>query len=99
MPDFPATSRYRDSTFLKDGTTIYLGARPTVNTAPAMDDGFYVVRPEDDLTRVATRVFGDPRYWWVVADFNNILDPFAVLTPGAELRVPSRRRLFMEVLR
>lgn len=96
---FAATSRYRYSTFIHAGTDVYFGPRPRYTTDLASDDGYYTVRVDDDLTRIAASTLGDARYWWVLADFNSILDPLSPLPVGAELRVPSRRRLFMEVLR
>jgi len=96
---FSSTSRYRYSTLIQTGADVFYGPRGRFSTAPSVDDAYYTVRAEDDLTRVAARMLGDARYWWVVADFNDIVDPFTSLVEGAELRVPSRRRLFMEVLR
>ena len=94
-----ATSRYRNSSVLVDGTEVYLGPRQVPATHFSAQDRYYRVVSGDDLTRVAAKVLGDPRYWWVVADFNDILDPFAELEEGAELRLPSQRRLMMEGLR
>lgn len=99
MADFPSTSRYRYSTVIQKGAEVFFGPRARYSTDLALDDAYFTAQAEDDLARVSARAFGDARYWWVVADFNGIVNPFEVLTAGQELRVPSRRRLFMEVLR
>lgn len=94
-----STSRYRDASFLVDGDEVYIGPRQQPLTHFSSQDRFYRVVSGDDLPRVAAKTLGDARYWWVVADFNDIIDPFAVLEEGTELRLPSQRRLMMEVLR
>jgi nucleoid-associated protein YgaU len=94
-----STSRYRYATFLTDGADVYVSIPPGYNTLDSTDDVYYTVQTGDDVTRVASKALGDPRYWWVVADFNDLLDPFADLVPGTQLRVPSLQRLHMQVLR
>jgi nucleoid-associated protein YgaU len=37
------------------------------------------VKPEDTLDSLALTYYNNPTYWWVIAYFNKILDPFAVL--------------------
>lgn len=96
MSDAP--SRYRDAAIIGDGTNLYFGRRTIGNTLPRGDDRFATVRMVDNLHLIAFRAFGDERLWWVVADFNDILDPMADLVPGTVLRVPSMTRLWLEVL-
>jgi nucleoid-associated protein YgaU len=94
----PAVSRYRYCTVIQKGTELYYGLRPRYSTVPKTSDQFYDVQPGDTFASIAGALYGDPRYWWVLADFNDALDPFAALTPGDTLRAPSRQRLFLEVL-
>lgn len=37
--------------------------------------------------------YGDPGMWWVIAQFNNILDPFSELVEGKMLIIPTLQRL------
>lgn len=97
MPDSP--SRYQNSALIGQGATLYLGRRVLPSLLPRSDDQFVTVRIGDNLHLMAFRTFGDQRLWWVIADFNDILDPMAELTPGTLLRVPSTARLWMDVLR
>ena len=54
----------------------------------AVED-FYVGR----LDLIASVFYNEPRYWWVIAQYNNILDPFSEITGGRILMIPSTDRL------
>jgi hypothetical protein len=54
----------------------------------AVED-FYVGR----LDLIASVFYNEPRYWWVIAQYNNILDPFSEITGGRILSIPSKDRL------
>ncbi len=55
------------------------------------DDRAYVVEKkfEGRLDLITDLFLGEPRYWWVVAMYNNILDPNAELFEGAVVYIPS----------
>ena len=36
---------------------------------------------------------GEPRLWWVLAQYNKILDPFTEIVEGAQLYIPSPERV------
>ena len=42
---------------------------------------------------IASVFYNEPRYWWVIAQYNNILDPFTETTAGRVLLIPSKSRL------
>jgi len=47
------------------------------------------VSTNDRLDLIAYRIYGDPEQWWRLADANNAMDPYdLVSTPGRTLRVP-----------
>lgn len=52
-------------------------------------EDFYVGR----LDLISAVFYGEPRWWWLIAQYNNILDPFSEVTPGAVLLIPSKERL------
>lgn len=56
-------------------------------------DTFYEGRP--DL--IAASFYGEPRYWWVITQYNNIIDPIGEIVPGRVLRIPSKDRLELMV--
>ena len=92
-------SRYKRTTVVVEGEDVFYAIRTTPKFAPRYDDRKVKVVFGDDLTKLAYRSFGDPSLWWVVADFNDIIDPLADIEPGTELRVPSNTRLILEVLK
>jgi hypothetical protein len=47
------------------------------------------------LDLIATLFFGEPRYWWVIGQINNILDPLAEVVAGRVLYIPNQDRLFL----
>ena len=48
---------------------------------------------EGRLDLIASVFYNEPRYWWVIAQYNNILDPFKETTAGKVLTIPSKDRL------
>ncbi len=63
--------------------------------ASAPDDTFYRVERkfEGRLDLIAALLLGEPRHWWILAQYNNVLDPFAEIVEGAVLVVPSATRV------
>lgn len=91
-------SRYRKTPRLSHEGETYLGVRAGGSYPTRPTDIFYDVEPEDTLHKIAYLFYRDASLWWVVADFNDLLDPFSELRPGDTLRLPSPSRLWMEVL-
>lgn len=61
----------------------------------ANDDVFYTV---DDafkhrLDLIAAYLYDDTSLWWLIAQFNNIIDPFDEVIVGRVLRAPSKDRV------
>lgn len=42
--------------------------------------------------------YGDSRYWWVIAQINDILDPHSEISPGRMLVIPTKDRVFSSLL-
>jgi len=42
---------------------------------------------------IAKAFLGDSNLWWLVAQYNAILDPFAEISEGRVLRIPSQARV------
>lgn len=98
MTQPPTVSRYRETTIITLNDNPHFGFRPLRNIDQRVEDIYHEILYGDTLQRIAWQVLGDARYWWVVADFNDIIDPFEDLLPGTQLRLPSISRLYMEVL-
>lgn len=48
------------------------------------------VTVDETLDALANKYYGRPDYWWIIADFNHIQDPFVALYPKfSTLKIPS----------
>lgn len=43
----------------------------------------------DTLDSLALYYYGNPTYFWIIADFNRILDCFIHLPEGVDIKIPS----------
>jgi hypothetical protein len=59
------------------------------------DDTVYVIekRFEGRLDLISAVFLGEPRYWWVIAQYNNVLDPHSEITEGAIIYIPTLSRV------
>jgi len=48
---------------------------------------------EQRLDLIASVFYQEPRYWWFLAQYNNILDPFTEIVAGRLLLIPTQERL------
>ena len=49
----------------------------------------HIVSEGDTLDTLALYYYNNPTYFWVIADFNNIQDPYRDLDIGSKLKIPS----------
>ncbi len=50
---------------------------------------------EGRLDLISAVFYGETRYWWLIAQYNNILDPFSEVMPGRKLLIPTKERLMI----
>lgn len=94
-----ATSAFSRAVVFRDpatGARLH-GLRAPLDLPPAGDDVVHVWREGDSLEAVAGTLFADPALWWIIADVNELADPFDIAV-GTVLRVPSAARVALEVL-
>lgn len=48
---------------------------------------------EGRLDLISSVFYNEPRWWWVLAQYNNILNPFSEVVAGRVLLIPSKSRL------
>lgn len=67
--------------------------RNTFSTSP--DDRNYVVERQFQgrLDLISDLFLGEPRYWWVIAMHNNIIDPYTEVVEGVVLYIPTPERV------
>lgn len=64
----------------------------------APDDRIIVYDTLDSWSGIAAKHMHDANAWWVIADLSDVIDPFAELVEGKELRAPSISRYMLEIL-
>jgi len=59
------------------------------------NDTLYTIdqRTQGRIDLIAAMFLGEPRLWWVIAQYNKILDPFAEIVAGAQIYIPSPERV------
>jgi hypothetical protein len=66
---------------------------------PAPDDIIYTVDANDRIDLVSTRFYSSPELWWIIAIANNMVLLPNDLKANAQIRIPSGRRVFSQILR
>lgn len=49
----------------------------------------YLVKEGDTYDSIALWFYNNPTYYWIICDFNRVLNPFIAPTPGEILRIPA----------
>lgn len=57
------------------------------------DNRQYIVQPGDTWQNIALRLLGSGELWWVLAEWNRIIDPITELFPGKRLNIPAPNRV------
>ena len=78
--DFPYYYNKLDNKY-EYGITSYLNQNVSAKA--------YTVKKGDTLDSIALMYYGNPTYFWVIADFNRILNCLDDLTVGELLYIPS----------
>lgn len=64
-------------TVVSNGEVINLKRYPLKVLQSVIDiSEIYIVKDGDTLTRIAEERYSNPREWWVIADYNNIVEPW-----------------------
>lgn len=56
----------------------------------------YIVQKNDTLDLLSLRAYGTPIYYWIIASFNRIVDPFKPLVPGTTIKIPTKSTIEFE---
>ena len=96
--DYDALSRYTPFSYFYhtlDNKFIY---EITSHISTSSEYVAHSVKATDTLESLALKYYGRPDYYWVIADFNRIKDPFITLTGNfTVIRVPSLGQVYFEV--
>lgn len=87
----------RKSRYVSGGTTEVSQSRlewweRIIFTQNAATDALYVVEDKTAgrLNTIAAAHYGTEEYWWIIAQYNNLLDTYDEVQPGVILRIPSK---------
>ena len=50
---------------------------------------YYQIQQGDSFDSIALNQYGDAQFYWVIADYNQVNDPFLKLKPGAYIKIPN----------
>ena len=94
-------NRYTHSEILKtkDTKKQYLESTIYPKIKPSNDDVYIISSQSDRLDLLATKYYGDPTYWWVIAVANNLNDASLFIQSGKQLRIPGNISNIMSELK
>lgn len=87
--DYDYISRYQPFYYYfdNDNNRYYYGLTAYLNNDTSYV--LYEVQPGDSYDSIALNHYGCALFWWVITDYNRILDAITPPTPGMQLRLPS----------
>lgn len=91
-------SRYKNLKTLKDETNGRIHHESSIQQIVPLssgDDTYVTITNETEnrLDIIAFQAYGSPRYWWVIALANYLIDPFDIPV-GSTLRIPPLLSLY-----
>jgi nucleoid-associated protein YgaU len=83
-----------------DGRVVsrYQAILPALRRVDYGDNKEHIVAPGDTWQNISVRFLGTAELWWLIAEFNRVLDPFTELTAGRRLIIPSPNRVRLSTL-
>lgn len=80
----------------------YLDRWPRLANVNFPDNREYTPVAGDSWTSLAQRFYGNSKLWWVIAEFNRVVDPFSEMQSfidnGKTLTIPSMSKVQFDVL-
>lgn len=56
----------------------------------------YEVKARDTLDSIALDYYNNPTFFWIIADFNQIQDPYTELVEGTQIKIPTLSEVSFE---
>lgn len=93
------SDRYKSCKILKDIETgeSFLATRLPIDEIPVRTNDIYHTVKTNEVTRldvIAHTYYKNPLLWWVIAQANDIYNPFEEIASGTILRVPAIETLY-----
>lgn len=87
--DYDKLSRYANFPYYyhtKDDKYIY---GTTSHLKDSTSYRLHTILQNDTLDTLALKYYNNPTYFWIIADFNRIQDPYLPLKVGASIKIPT----------
>ena len=91
-------TRYSQEDIVTDGDEQFYEIKEPLDITAQDTDEIYYVKTGDTLRGLAFQMYMDARLWWVIAEFNDIIDPFEDIVVGTPLRCPSLSRVRSQIV-
>ena len=92
------TDRYKTCTLLKEIETgeELLSTREILPVRYHDSDIYHTVKVQEEgrLDLIAQQYYKNPLMWWVIAQANNVYDPFEGIPAGTLIRIPAVESLY-----
>jgi hypothetical protein len=90
----PSQDLYTNGAILDFEDTTFTLVRPKITYSRLDNDvQYHTVMEDERIDQIAYKYYGSNRYWFVIADFNDIddslINPFSDLVAGTTLIIPS----------
>lgn len=56
----------------------------------------HIVQPRETYDTISLKYYSNPTYFWIICDFNRIIDPFEHPKVGTILKIPTLSKLEFE---
>lgn len=90
--------RYKNCKILTDTETgeVLLSTREITKIKLSVDDRYHTVQANEvgRLDLIAYNYYGNPLLWWVIAQANDIYDPFNAPEVNTMIRIPSLVKMY-----
>ena len=90
-------SRYNDKILIEYDNNKYYDIRERVKIEQDKSDILYEIIVGETLRDVAFKLYGDARLYWILLEYNRLVNPYEFLATGTILRCPTFERIMMEV--
>jgi hypothetical protein len=94
--DYKKVSRYSSTPYYYSTVDRRFFYGTSTNLKSDIPHRIHKVEEEDTLDTLALHYYNNPTYFWIIADFNKIRDPFEKLEVGSHIKIPTFSSLEFE---
>lgn len=94
--DYNTLSRYANDPFYYNTLDKKYEYSTTHNLSTNTEYRIHTVQPRETYDSIALKYYNNPTYFWIICDFNRIINPFEHPKIGSHIKVPNLSRLEFE---